>query len=80
MKKEYAIINHNIEEAPYRNEDVFFESQNPNEILVKLIELEQGGNDLEDYSIEEYTVDEDGEFYEGSDFDTAENFHVRFGK
>lgn len=32
------------------------------------------GRDLEKYTIEEYTVDDDDEFVDGSDYDTAMNF------
>lgn len=77
IRKEYAIINHNIEDAPTNNEDVFFDSQDSEEIIKKLDELEDGNNDMTQYSIEEYTVDEDGDFFEGSDFDTVANFRKR---
>lgn len=77
IKREYAIINHNIDDAPTNNEDVFFESQDPEEIIRKLQELENGQNDMTDYTIEEYTVDQDGDFYDGSDYDTVSNFRKR---
>lgn len=77
IRKEYAIINHNVEDAPGNNEDVLFESQDPEEIIRKLKELEEGKNDMTGYSIEEYTVDKDGDFFEGSDFDTVSNFCKR---
>lgn len=77
IKREYAIINHNIDDAPTNNEDVFFESQDPEEIIRKLQELEDGQNDMTDYAIEEYTVDQDGDFFDGSDYDTVSNFRKR---
>lgn len=77
IKKEYAIISHNIEDAPLNTEDTFFESQDPEEIIRKLNDLEEGGEDMNNYSIEEYTVDEDGDFVDGSDFDTVSNFRKR---
>ena len=77
IKREYAIINHNIDDAPTNNEDVFFESQDPEEIIRKLQELEDGQNDMTDYTIEEHTVDQDGDFYDGSDYDTVSNFRKR---
>lgn len=77
IKREYAIINHNIDDAPTNNEDVFFESQDPEEIIRKLQELEDGQNDMAEYTIEEYTVDSDGDFYDGSDYDTVANFRKR---
>jgi hypothetical protein len=77
IKKEYAIISHNIEDAPLNTEDTLFESQDPEEIVKKLNELEEGSEDMTEYSIEEYTVDEDGDFVEGSDFDTISNFRKR---
>ena len=77
IKREYAIINHNIDDAPTNNEDVFFESQDPEEIIRKLQELEDGQNDMTDYTIEEYTVDSDGDFYDGSDYDTVSSFRKR---
>lgn len=77
IKREYAIINHNIDDAPTNNEDLFFESQDPEEIIRKLQELEDGQNDMTEYTIEEYTVDSDGDFYDGSDYDTVANFRKR---
>lgn len=77
IKREYAIINHNIDEAPVSNEDVFFESQDPEEIVKKLQQLEDEQNDMTEYTVEEYTVDSDGDFYDGSDYDTVANFKKR---
>lgn len=77
IKREYAIINHNIDEAPVSNEDVLFESQDPEEIVKKLQQLEDEQNDMTEYTVEEYTVDSDGDFYDGSDYDTVANFKKR---
>ena len=77
IKREYAIISHNIDDAPTNNEDVFFESQDPEEIIRKLQELEDGQNDMTEYTVEEYTVDSDGDFYDGSDYDTVVSFRKR---
>ena len=77
IKREYAIINHNIDDAPTNNEDVFFESQDPEEIIRMLQELEDGQNDMTVYTVEEYTVDSDGDFYDGCDYDTVPNFRKR---
>lgn len=74
---EYAIINHGIEDAPYHNEDVIFESQDPEEIVNKLKDLTTGDCSLEEFTVEIYEVDEDGDFWQGSDFDTAQNFCAR---
>lgn len=51
-----------------------FEADNMEAITAELIRI---GADDEHYSVEEYTVDEDGEFYEGSDYDTPSNFKKR---
>lgn len=69
--KEYAILNANIEKAT--GSEVVFESQNKDEIVRY---LEDTGRDKDDESttIEVYYVDEDGDFVEGSDYDTPSNF------
>lgn len=74
---EYAIINAPIEIATENNHDVRFESQDLDEILFQLTEM---GGDDSDTSIEIYAVDEDGEFVDGSDFDTVSNFLKRYGR
>lgn len=75
MKKEYALIKATIDNALEDGNEIILKSQYPEPILNKIIDLDDDDN----YIVEEYTVDEDGDFYEGSDFDTAENFRVRFG-
>lgn len=76
MKTMYAIRN-----IPYdydiENEATDFhiyEADNMEGITAELIRI---GADDEHYSVEEYGVDEDGEFYEGSDYDTPSNFRKR---
>lgn len=73
MKKEYAIINAAINDTE-RDYEVYFKSSNPQEILNN---LKANNYDPETTSIEDYTVDDDGEFYEGSNYDTIDNFISR---
>jgi DNA-binding transcriptional regulator YiaG len=71
----YAILNCNCGKAP--EEDVYahiFEASTPEEIVAELIRI--GATD-EGYSVEEYEADEDGEFLEGSDYDSVSNFIKR---
>ena len=75
MNREYAIILGTMDQALEGYGLVVFKNQYPEYILAELIRLD----DDNAYIVEEYTVDEDGEFYEGSDYDTAENFKRRFG-
>lgn len=70
----YAIINSRIEEAPFCNEYTVFESQDAEEIIQKLAALIRVEENPEDFTVEIYTVDEDGYFVAGCDYDTAENF------
>lgn len=72
---EYAIINAPLTTAPENNQKVRFCSQDLDEILYQLTEC--GGIDDSNTSIEIYTVDENGEFVEGSDFDSMSNFLKR---
>lgn len=51
-----------------------FEAGNMESINAELIRI---GADDKHYSIEEYKVDEDGDFYEGSDYDSPSNFRKR---
>lgn len=76
MKTKYA-----IRDVPYdydiENEATdfhIFEADNMEAINAELIRI---GADDEHYSIEEYRVDEDGDFYDGSDYDTPSNFRKR---
>ena len=79
MKKtvEYAIINHDIDNAMMHNEDVLFTAQEPSEIISKLRDC---GCTDDNSTVEIYYVDEDGDFLEGSDYDTPSNFIKRFSE
>ena len=72
LKTRYAIL-----DVPYDHDfendtdHRIFEADNMEDITAELIRI---GADDEHYSVEEYRVDEDGEFYDGSDFDTPSNF------
>lgn len=74
MRKEYAILRGKIKDILDGDYEVVFKNQYPEYILAELVML-----DDDDYTVEEYTVDDDGEFLEGSDYDTVENFKKRFG-
>lgn len=74
MRKEYAILKGKIKDVLDGDYDVVFKNQYPEYILSELIML-----DDDNYTVEEYMVDDDGEFLEGSDYDTVENFKKRFG-
>ena len=76
MKTMYAILDvpHNYD---FENEDYdhhIYEADTMEDINAELIRI---GADDAHYSIEEYTVDSDGEFYSGSDYDTPSNFRKR---
>ena len=77
--KEYAVLDVNIDlvtgnnlENPY-DAEIIFESQDKNEIEKY---LRQSGRDLDDdnTTIEDYYVNEYGEFLEGSNYDIPTNF------
>lgn len=77
--KEYAVLDVNIDlvtgnnlENPY-DAEIIFESQDKNEIEKY---LRESGRDLDDdnTTIEDYYVNEDGEFLEGSNYDIPTNF------
>lgn len=75
MKTMYAIL-----DVPYNydfSNDIdhhIFEADNMESINAELIRI---GADDAHYSVEEYRVDDDGEFFEGSDYDTTSNFRER---
>lgn len=76
MKTMYAILDVNIH-YDFTNDDddhIVFKSDNMEAINAELTRI---GADDEHYSIEEYRVNEDGEFYDGSDYDTPSNFRKR---
>lgn len=74
--REYAIVEGTLETALEDREKPVFKSGNPVDIIAELDSLD----DDDKYIIEEYMVDANGEFYEGSDFNTVENFRSRYGR
>lgn len=76
IKTMYAVrdvpYNYDMENEP--TDHHIFEAGSMEEINAELIRI---GADDEHYSVEEYSVDEDGEFYEGSDYDSPSNFRKR---
>lgn len=76
----YSIIDMGIDELNFDLVDLdykqIFTSQSAGAILDKLEELNA---DDDHFSIEEYTAAEDGDFIEGSDYDTPSNFRKRLG-
>lgn len=76
MKTMYAILDVNIH-YDFTNDDddhIIYKADNMEAIAAELIRI---GADDDHYSVEEYRADEDGEFYDGSDFDTPSNFRKR---
>jgi hypothetical protein len=72
----YAILDVNIH-YDFTNDDddhIIFKADSMEAITAELIRI---GADDEHYSVEEYRVDEDGDFYDGSDYDTSSNFRKR---
>lgn len=73
MKTMYAIL-----DVPYNYDfenDIdhhIYEACSMEEIDAELLRI---GADDEHYSVEEYRIDDDGEFWDGSDYDTPSNFH-----
>lgn len=74
LRTEFGIINEALHD--FENEDYtyIFRAHSMEEINAELVRI---GADDEHYCIEEYRVDEDGGFYEGSDYDTPSNFRKR---
>lgn len=75
-KTMYAIINLPIEEAGVDAPD--YETYTTDSPVDLIAVFEAAGHDPADHCIEIYTVDEDGEFVDGSDYDTFENFKKKF--
>ena len=76
IKKRYAILDVPCD-YDFENEDYnhhIFEADSMEAINAELVRI--GAND-QDYSVEEYRADADGEFYDGSDYDTPSNFRKR---
>ena len=76
FRTRYAIRNvpYNYDADDEPTDFHIFEADNMEAINAELIRI---GADNEHYSIEEYRVDADGEFYDGSDYDTPNNFRKR---
>lgn len=76
LKTRYAIRNvpYNYDDSDEATDFHIFEADTMEEISAELIRI--GAKD-DTHSVEIYTVDEDGEFYDGSDFDTPSNFRKR---
>ena len=69
--REYAIINRSIENAPGDSKEVLFISQDPQEIVDKLLDCNCTDADS---AVEMYLVDKYDDFFEGSDFFTVSDF------
>ena len=76
MRTMYAIrdVAYDYDMADEPTDRHIFEADNMEAINAELVRI--GAND-QDFSVEEYKVDADGEFYEGSDYDTPSNFRKR---
>lgn len=76
FRTRYAIRNvpYNYDADDEPTDFHIFEADTMEEISAELIRI--GAKD-DTHSVEIYTVDEDGEFYDGSDFDTPSNFRKR---
>jgi len=76
MRTEYAILNVdvNYDFANDIEDHRIFTTSDPEAIYAELVRI--GATDDQN-SVEEYTVDDDGEFLEGSDYDSPSNFRKR---
>lgn len=76
VKMRYAIrdVANNYDMVDESTDHHIFEADSMEEINTELLRI---GADDEHYSVEEYRVDGDGEFYDGSDYDTPSNFYKR---
>lgn len=76
MRTKYAIrdIPYDYDMTDEPTDHHIFEADNMEAVNAELIRI---GADDEHYSVEEYRVNEDGEFYDGSDYDTPSNFRKR---
>ena len=76
FKTRYAIrtVPYNYDDSDEATDFHIFEADTMEEISAELIRI---GADDDHYSVEEYRVNEDGEFYDGSDYDTPSNFRKR---
>lgn len=77
-KTMYAIINLPIEKAGVEAPDhETYITDSPIDLIAV---FEKAGHDPAEHCIEIYTADEEGEFVEGSDYDTFDNFKKRYSK
>ena len=76
MRTKYAIrdVPYDYDMTDEPTDCHIFEADSMEAITAELIRI---GADDEHYSIGEYRVDEDGRFYDGSDYDTPSNFRKR---
>ena len=76
MRTRYAIrdVPYDCDMADEPTDRHIFEADNMEDINAELIRI---GADDDHYSVEEYRADEDGEFFDGSDYDTPSNFRTR---
>lgn len=78
--KKYGVVEMNLSEFLAENEKSERESYDfsydwvLNTSDISEIKAFLEGKDLNQYCIEEYNADEDGEFMDGSNYDSAENF------
>lgn len=76
IRTKYAIRNvpYNYDDSNEATDFHIFEADTMEEINAELIRI--GAKD-DTHSVEIYTVDEDGDFWQGSDYDTPSNFRKR---
>ena len=76
FRTRYAIRNvpYNYDDSDEATDFHIFEADTMEEISAELIRI--GAKD-DTHSVEIYTVDEDGDFWQGSDYDTPSNFRKR---
>ena len=76
MKTMYAIrdVAYDYDMTDEPTDHHIFKADSMEAINAELIRI---GADDDHYSVEEYRVNEDGEFYDGSDYDTPSNFRKR---
>ena len=76
FRTKYAIRNvpYNYDDSDEATDFHIFEADTMEEISAELIRI--GAKD-DTHSVEIYTVDDDGDFWQGSDYDTPSNFHKR---
>lgn len=76
MRTEFAILDVNIDHD-FINDDEDHRIFTAFDMETITAELRRIGADDSSYSIEEYRINDDGEFFDGSDYDTPSNFRKR---